>query len=480
MERKFADLEPKKVFEFFEDITNIPRGSKNEGAISDYLVEFAGERGLLAYRDECRNVTILKPATSGMEDKDTIILQAHMDMVCVKDDGIDKDMSKDPIDACIDGDFIRANGTSLGADDGIGIALILAVLDSDEISHPMIEAVFTAEEETGLDGANGYDVSRLKGRRFINIDTEEENHLVIGCAGGIRCDLSSKCKNKKVEGFIYEISISRLSGGHSGTEIDKGSANANVLMGRFLRLAMNEVEMALGSYSGGTKDNAICPAASATVILKKKQGKAFEKLVKTFADDMAAEYSATDPELSVKCKDKGKGKLEVMSTKDMTRFVSLLNVLPNGVVKMSQVSDMVETSANIGVASAKAKNFSITVSLRSNRDSALDWMISKVETLAAAFEMQYDARGRYPVWECREVSDFAKSAAGLYRTLFDKDIEIMTIHAGLECAIFSKKINGIDAISIGPDMEAVHSTKERLSISSTKREWKYLTELLKL
>ena len=480
MEKKFADLEPKKVFGFFEDITNIPRGSKNEGAISDYLVEFAGERGLLAYRDEYRNVTILKPATSGMEDKDTVILQAHMDMVCVKDDGTDKDMSKDPVDAYVDGDYIRARGTSLGADDGIGMALILAVLDSDDISHPMIEAVFTAEEETGLNGAGGYDVSRLKGKRFINLDTEEENHLVIGCAGGIRCDLSSKCKNKKIEGSIYEISISHLTGGHSGTEIDKGSANANVLMGRFLRLAMNEVEIALGSYSGGTKDNAICPAATATVLLKKKQGKAFEKLVKSFADDTASEYGRTDPELSVKCKDKGKGKLEVMSTKDMVRFVSLLNVLPNGVVKMSQISDMVETSANIGIASAKAKNFGITVSLRSNSDSALEWMISKVETLAAAFETEYAGRGKYPAWDCREVSDFAQKAAGLYRSLFGSDILPITIHAGLECAIFSKKISGIDAISIGPDMEAVHSTSERLSISSTKREWEYLTELLKL
>ncbi len=480
MGTKFADLKPQKVFEFFEALTGIPRGSGNEAAVSDYLVDFAGKRGLIAHRDSLNNVTILKPATSGMEDKDTVILQAHMDMVCVKDDDVDADMTKDPIDAYVEGDYIKARGTTLGADDGIGIALILAVLDSDDIKHPMIEAVFTADEEVGLDGAIGYDVSRLKGKRFINIDTEEENHLVIGCAGGIRCNLSSKCKNKKVEGAVYELGISGLTGGHSGVEIDKGSANANVLLGRFLALAAKEIELGLGSFSGGTKDNAITTSATATVILKKKQGRALEKLVKSFAESIASEYGKTDPDFVIKCKDKGKGKLEVMSTKDMTKFLSLLNVLPYGVIKMSQIADMVETSANIGVVNAKAKGFSVSVSLRSNKDATLEWMIGKIETLARVFEVEYSSSGRYPAWESNGVSDFARSAKETYERLFGKDIEIIMIHAGLECAVFSKKIKGIDAISIGPDMTAVHSTAEKLSISSTQLEWEYLQELLKL
>ena len=480
MEQNISDLEPRKVFGFFEELTRIPRGSGNEKAVSDYLVDFADKRGLLAYRDDYYNVTILKPATAGMEEKDTVVLQAHMDMVCIAEEGAGIDMSKDPIDAYIDGDWVKARGTTLGADDGIGISLILAVLDSNDISHPMIEAVFTADEEVGLNGANGYDAARLKGKRFINIDTEEENHIVVGCAGGCRCILSSKCKNTKVEGTVYEIGISGLTGGHSGTEIHKGQANANVLMGRLLDMVLADVEIGIGAYSGGLKDNAICRSASATVVVKKKQAKSFEKYIRSFCESVLAEYGKTDPDFKIKCKDKGKGKFEVMSTKDMRRFVSLLNVIPNGVVKMSQNSEMVETSSNIGVALAKPKSFSVCASLRSNKEASLEWMISKVRILAEAFGTQFSCNGRYPAWDGADASDFALAAQDLYKKMFDTDIDILTIHAGLECAIFSEKIKGIDAISIGPDMFDVHTPSERLSISSTGREWRFLQELLKL
>lgn len=477
---KLSELEPKRVFTFFEELTRIPRGSGNEKGVSDYLVGFADKRGLIAYRDDCNNVTILKPATSGMEDKDTVIMQAHMDMVAVKDEDSSLDLTKDPLDVFVDGDYVKARGTSLGADDGIGIALILAVLDSDDISHPMLEAVFTTDEEVGLGGANGYDCSRIKGKRFINIDNEDEAQIVIGCAGGCRCEITNKCKNSKVEGNIYEIGISGLTGGHSGVEIHKGRANANVLLGRLLDLALQEVELNLGTYEGGVKDNAICSSASATVVVKKKHCKTFERIVKSFCESILAEYGRTDPEFMIKCKDKGKGKLEVMSTKDFTKFVWLLNLLPNGVMKMSQISDMVETSANIGVVNAKPKSFAITVSLRSNKDASLDWMISKVSMLASAFNVGFNCKSRYPAWESQDVSEFAKSARDVYMRLFNKDIRIETIHAGLECAVFSKKIAGMDAISIGPDLRGVHSTSEMLSISSTAREWSFILELLKL
>ena len=480
MEQKLTDLEPKKVFGFFAELTRIPRGSGNEKAVSDYLVDFADKRGLIAYQDEFNNVTILKPATAGMEDKDTVILQAHMDMVCIAGEGTDFDFTKDPIDAYVEDDHVMARGTTLGADDGIGIALILAVLDSDDISHPMIEAVFTTDEEQGLNGVNGYDADRLKGKRLINIDTEEENHIVTGCAGGCRCDLTSKCKNTKVEGNIYEIGILGLAGGHSGTDIDKGSANANVLLGRFFDTVLKEVELNIGSYSGGTKDNAICSSALATVVVKKKHSKTFEKYVKSFCESILAEYKKTDPDFKFRCKDKGKGKLEVMSTKDMIRFVSLLNVLPNGVVKMSQTADIVETSSNIGVVTAKPKNYSICVSLRSNREPSLEWMISKVNKIAEAFAAQFVCRGRYPAWDRSDGSDLARSALEVYKRMFDRDIEIVKIHAGLECAVFSQKLKGVDAISIGPDIFSAHSPQEKLSVSSTAREYRFLLELLKL
>ncbi len=479
MEQKLTDLEPKKVFEFFDELTRIPRGSGNETAVSDYLVDFADRRGLIAYRDEWNNVTILKPATTGMEEKETVILQAHMDMVCIAEEGKDIDFTKNPIEAYVDGDFVRARGTTLGADDGIGVALILSVLDSDEISHPMIEAVFTADEEEGLNGANGYDASRLKGKRLINIDTEEENHIVTGCAGGIRCDLFSKCKTDKVEGTIYDFAITNLTGGHSGTEIHKGSANANVLMGRFLAMAAKNVEYSLAAYEGGTKDNAIATSAKVTVVVKKKNGKAFEKCVKSFGESVLAEYGRTDPEFALKCKDKGKGKLEVMGNKDFAKFTALLNLVPNGAIKMSQKTDMVETSANVGIVSAKPKSYNIRVSLRSNRDAALDWIAGKVEMLAKAYDVQFTGADRYPAWESVE-SDFANEAKALYERMFGRNIEIVTIHAGLECALFAKKIKGLDAISIGPDLENVHTASEKMYISSVKREWQYLLELLKL
>ena len=299
-------------------------------------------------------------------------------------------------------------------------------------------------------------------------------------AGGCRCALSSKCKNGKVEGSVYEITISGLTGGHSGTDIDKGSANANVLMGRLLQLAMQNCELNLGTYEGGTKDNAICTSASVTVVVRKKNSKAFEKSVKSFGEIIITEYGRTDPDLTIKYKDKGKGKLEVMSTKDTTRFVSILNVIPNGVTKMSQTSDIVETSSNIGVVTAKPKNFTICVSLRSNRNASLEWMISKIQILASALNAQLDVSGRYSAWEGDADSEFADKALALYKGMFNRDIEKVAIHAGLECAVFSKKLKDTDFISIGPDLMSAHSSGEKLSISSTRREWEFLQELLKL
>ncbi len=479
MDQRIAELNPQKVFGFFEELTKIPRGSGNEKGISDHLVNFANERGLIAYQDELMNVTILKPATAGMEVKPTVILQAHMDMVCQKEDDVSVDLTKDPVEAYVDGDLIKAKGTTLGADDGIGVALILAILDSDDISHPMIEALFTADEEIGLQGVRGYDCSRLKGTRLINLDSEEENTITIGCAGGSTCDISSKCKTTKVEGNIYDIAITDLTGGHSGTDIHLGRANANVLMGRFLSLAASQVELNLSTYEGGTRDNVICSSAKATVVVRKKQGKAFEKLIKSFGEDIMAEYGRTDPDFVIKCKDKGKGKLEVMSTKSLAGFVFLLNVLPNGVTKTSQISPMVETSSNIGVVTAKPKNYKICISLRSNRDASLEWMTQKVTMIANAIGADINIRAGYPAWESRQ-SDFADKAKALYERMFDRSIMIVSVHAGLECALLAQKIKDIDAISIGPYIKNAHTPKESLSVSSTGRIWEFLKELLKI
>ena len=478
---KISELDPNCVFERFEDITKIPRTSGNEKQISDYLVDFAGKRGFIAYQDKLNNVTILKPATAGMEDKDTVILQAHLDMVGAAQDGKSFDFAKDSVEAYIDGDYIKANGTTLGADNGIGIAMILAILDSDNISHPMIEAVFTVSEEVGLVGAAEYDYSKLSGRKMINLDTEEENHIVVGCAGGCTCTLSGKCKKEKNEGVVYDIIISNLAGGHSGCEIDKDRANANVLMGRILNEALKSCEMSLVSLEGGTLDNAICNHCKATVVVRKKTTKEFEKSVDTLKEELKREYKKSEPEMKIKVKEKGKEKLETVSGNDLNRIIGILVLAPNGVHRYSQeLDDMVSCSANVGIVRVKPKQYSVCVSLRGNLNSQLEEQKNKVDALAKAFEANLVINGCYPAWESDNTSDFALKVKEVYQKKFNKDIEIVSIHAGLECAQFSNHIKGLDVISIGPNMEGVHTPNEKLDISSVKREWELLKEILKL
>lgn len=476
-----SELEPKCVFKHFEDITDIPRKSGNEKQVSDYLVEFAGKRGFIAYQDKLGNVTILKPATAGMEDKDTIILQAHMDMVGAVDEGKSFDFTKDHIETYIDGNYIKAKGTTLGADDGIGMALILAVLDSDSLSHPMIEAVFTVSEEIGLDGANGYDYSKLKGKKMINLDTEEENRIVIGCAGGSGFTLSGKCKKEKNEGIVYDISISNLKGGHSGSDIHKDRANANVLMGRILKEASKASEISLANIEGGDFDNAICNHCKATVVVKKKTSKEFEKAVEELKDSIKSEYIKSDPDMKIKIKEKGKEKIETVSESDFKKITGLLSLLPNGVYKYSQeLENTVLASSNIGIARVKPKQFSFCVFLRGNKTSLLEDLKNKVWGLAEAFEVNAEKRSDYSPWETLGVSDFANKVSDIYKRKFNRDIEIVTIHAGLECALFSNNIKNLDVISIGPDIDNAHTTSETLSIDSVRREWELLKEILVL
>lgn len=476
-----SELEPKCVFEQFEKITKIPRGSGNEKKISDFLVEFAGERGLIAYQDGLHNVIILKPATPGMEDKETLILQAHMDMVCVCDDTSSFDFLNNPIEAYVDGKYIRAKGTTLGADDGIGMALILAVLASDSIPHPMIEAVFTSEEETGLGGANGLDYSKLSGKRIVNLDTEEENNLVIGCAGGCRVSYSGKCKKDKVEGIQYDIVVKGLKGGHSGTEIGYDHANANNLLGRILLRASNSAEVFLCSFEGGTMDNAICNHAKASVIVKKKTAKEFEKCLESLIEDLKNEYPVSEPDMNIKVKEKGKAKEEVISSTDFEKVIGIINTVPSGVIKYSQsIENMVTASANIGIVRVKPKSFEVHVSLRGNRNSHVEDLIEKTRIIALSYGCNYEITGSYCAWECEKPSDYALKIAEIYRERFGKNQDIISIHAGLECACFADKVEGADIISIGPDISGAHTTHESLDIESVAREWELLQEILKI
>lgn len=476
-----SELEPKCVFEQFEKIISIPRTSGNEKQISDYLVEFAGKRGFIAYQDKLCNVTILKPATPGMEEKDTIILQAHMDMVGAIEEGSNFDFNKDSIEAFVEDNFIKSKGTTLGADNGIGMAIILAILESDDLAHPMIEAVFTVGEEVGLDGANGYDYSKLKGRKLINLDTEEENHIVIGCAGGCRCNISDKCKKEKVEGILYEIIVSNLTGGHSGCEIHKDRANANVLMGRILAKAIDSCELSLVSMEGGTLDNAICTHCKAVVAVKKKNTKDFEKTIDNMRDDIKREYSVSDPDMKIKIKEKGKEKVEAVSDSDFKRIIGLLLDVPNGVAKYSQeMPKMVVASSNVGIVRVKPKQFCISLSLRGNRNSYLDNLKRRVSALAFAFDSKLEIVGNYVPWEACDNNELAEKILDVYKKKFNRDIEIVNIHAGLECALFCNNIKNLEAVSIGPDIFGAHTTGEKVDIDSVKREWELVKEILVL
>lgn len=475
-----SSLEPKEVFDFFEEICAIPRPSRNEKQISDYLVAFANQRNLEVYQDEVWNVIIKKPATAGYENKDTIIMQAHTDMVCVFDDTAEADPALKGVVPLVDKDNITAKGTTLGADDGIGMAYILAVLDSNDFPHPAIEAVFTSSEEVGLDGAKALDVSKLSGRKMINIDTEEENHLVIGCAGGCRSDMTLKYKPVKSKGRLLSLKIGGLVGGHSGVEIDKGSANANVLMGRVLYELASKHNIELVSVRGGDKDNAISTSCEAKILAKKKEVGEIEASVMNICKHLKAEFFGTDPDMYMELTNEGKSKCKVLKKADFAKFLSLVNLIPYGVIKMSQVTPgLVETSINHGILDVSDGVISITNSIRSNITSGKEWKKNKHQIIAETFGAELVFRGEYPSWESNGITDFVKLAAAKYDEVMHKPIEIITIHAGLECALFCEKIPGLEAISIGPEMSGVHTVNEALNIESVQNEWKVIKAILK-
>lgn len=478
--KKMTHIEPKIVFKHFDEICKIKRPSYDEGAISEYLVQFAVNHDLEYHHDEANNVIIYKGATQGRETDEKIILQSHIDMVCVADGKSVDEAFENGVEAYVDGDHIRAKGTTLGADDGIGIAMTLAILASEDISHPGIEAVFTTSEEVGLDGAKALDESRLSAKKMINIDTEEEDNLVIGCAGGCRSDISFTYKPVKEKGLELKLVMSGLTGGHSGVEIHKGSANANVLMGRLLYLISKSIPYGLKSIHGGEKENAICDSCEAIIIIKKKYLDDVLNIVSEYREEVKISYFVTDPYLDVMAIPGEKVKEKCVETSDRDRIINIIVAAPHGVMKMRQSDPrFVEKSLNLGVLSVDDGKVSISHCLRSNSDANKKWLQERLSIIANAFGAEIDFNGDYPAWESVDVSDFAKSVAGKYEKLFGKPINIHTEHAGLECALFSKKIPGIDAISIGPNITGAHTVSEALSISSVQREWELIKEILK-
>lgn len=473
------NLEPKDVFHFFEEICNIPHGSGNVEKISNYLVNFAKKRNLEVFQDELKNVVIIKEATNGYEKEEPVIIQGHMDMVAVQKPDCNIDMKTEALRLAIDGDNVYAKGTSLGGDDGIAVAYALALLDSDTYEHPRLEVVITVDEEVGMDGARGIDLSMLKGHRMLNIDSEEEGIFLTSCAGGARIDCFLPVTREKLKGSLYEVVIGGLQGGHSGCEIDKERGNSNSLFGRMFTELGKKVSFRLISIAGGLADNAIPRETTAKVVVLEKEA-VFENEIRLFEQKMKKELETKEPEFCIVIKKDGVFEADAFSEEINRRAVQLLTALPNGVQAMSlDVKGLVETSLNMGIVNTKQNELQVQISVRSSIESAKEALIQKVETVTELCGGKTVVSSEYPGWAYRKDSPLRDTVVRVYREMYGKEPEIQAIHAGLECGILAEKIEDLDCVSLGPDMKNIHTTEETLSISSAKRVWEFCLEVLR-
>lgn len=460
-----------KVFFFFEEISKIPHPSSKTSQIADYIENFAKTRGLWYKRDNADNVIIRKPATKGLENRPTIIFQGHTDMVADKVKGCSIDMNKEGLKIYRDGDFIRAEGTTLGADDGIAVAYALAILDSDDIEHPEFEALFTSDEEIGLIGAAALDTTELHGKTMINIDSDDEGIFTVGCAGGLRMDFTLPYVRKEESSNTYKITVSGLQGGHSGTEIDKGRENAIKVL---IDVIGNAAEIKLSEISGGNADNAI-PRFAECIVSLDSDVWVKEKLIPT----VIKRYKEAEPQINISIEPVGKT-LPLFDTVSTAKIFKFIKRMPTGVYNMSsEIPGLVETSSNLGILGMNEGRVTLSVSLRSSKNEKKDALKASFNSLAEEYSAQVSERGAYPAWEYKKDSHLRDVMRDVYVKEYGKEPQIITIHAGLECGIFSEKIPGLDCVSIGPDNFDIHTPEERLSISSTARVWDYLLKVLK-
>ncbi|MBE7051792.1 MAG: aminoacyl-histidine dipeptidase [Ruminococcaceae bacterium] len=471
-----SHLEPVNVFAFFEQLSTIPHGSGNRAPVARWLEEFAQSRNLECHRDSLDNIIIIKPATPGYENSEPIILQAHTDMVCEKAPDVSIDFEKEAIELVIDGDFIRANGTTLGGDDGVGVALIMAVLDSRNIEHPRLEALFTSDEEIGMIGANDLDTTPLKGKRMINIDCEEEGVFTLGCAGGNVTKVIMPLESSGFDGLYYKINISGLCGGHSGCDIHRGRVNANVLMGRLLASIDTCVDLRIASISGGMRDNVI--ASSCQAIVAVDCSDEFEEEFQKQKTDYVSEYNAVEEGITL---DFEMVKPQTVLSKDSTeKVITMLILAPDGIQDMSRnIGGLVQTSLNLGILSVNEKIGEFSYCVRSSVESQKKDVCQRLKRLATMLGGSVEIIGDYPAWEYMPESELRNLMVAVFEDQYGKTPELTTIHAGLECGILSSKISGLDCVAFGPDVYEVHTCRERMSISSVGRLWNMLVEVLK-
>ena len=471
--------EPNDVFRFFEEISKIPHGSYNTKEISDYLANFAVERGLKFVQDELNNVIIYGPASEGFESAEPVILQGHMDMVCEKETGLDIDMTKEPIKLMIDGEFLTADGTTLGGDDGIAVAMMLALLDSKEYNHPALECVFTVDGETGLEGAEGIDVSNLKGSRMINIDSEEEGIFTVSCAGGSACEGHIPVTRVKAEGEAYVLRLNGLLGGHSGMEIDKERANSNLVMGRILSDLSSKVVFKLATFKGGAFDNAI-PKDTTAEILVASGAEFIEGMVDDLRAKLKNEFHASDPNIALELTKLEAPTCDPIDSESTSRLIGFLLNVPDGIINMSMdIKGLPEVSLNLGICELKEFEFNTLHGLRSSVDSRLMFLQKRLTSYYLQFGGDVEHKLYYPGWEYKPDSPLRDTCVKVFKEVYGKDPLVLATHAGLECGFFAGKMGAdFDAVSIGPDMFDVHSPNEKLSIPSTQRTWNFLLKVL--
>lgn len=458
-------LKPERVFKFFEKISAIPRGSSNTEAISDYCEEFAKSRELEYVREKCGNIIIRKDASAGCKSLEPILIQGHLDMVWEKTVDCDIDFENEGLRLKRDDEFVFAEGTTLGGDDGIAVAMGLAILDDDDIIHPPLEVLFTVDEEVGMTGAYELDASNIYSRRLINLDSEEEGALLAGCAGGARAEIKLNY-NKCIEEMpAYKLTLSGLHGGHSGAEIHIGYANANKVMGRILSEIADE--LMLVSINGGTMDNAITRSCEAVIIADNIND----------INSLLFDYKFKEPFIDFKVEKCISS--SHYSVEDSKRIISIINELSNGVISMSEdIEGLVETSLNLGIIKTKEACIRLTFSVRSSVNEKKEALIESLKSIAQKYDAKFSDYGRYPAWEFKKNSDFRDKIVSIYKKMFKKELKVSVIHAGLECGLFSEKIKGLDAVSIGPDIIDIHTPDERLSIASVQRTWDFLLKIL--
>ena len=474
-----SHLEPQNLFSYFETICGIPHGSGNTGGIVDYCVRFAEERGLSWYRDGANNLVIRKPASPGYEQAETVILQGHTDMVCEKDPGVDFDFTKDGIRLIVEGDTLRADGTTLGGDNGIAVAMCLAILDSRDLPHPPLEVLLTADEEIGMLGAFAFDCSQLSGHKLINLDSEYEGVLMCSCAGGANAYSKLPVQRESLELTLVELEISGLTSGHSGVEIDKGRANSNVLMGRLLHGLSGKAPFRLVRLEGGSRETAIAAETTAVIGVEGSASPLLEE-AERWAAILKKEYAATEPNLSVSARAGAKASAAALSAAGTEKVLKVLLALPDSVQAMSaDMPGLVQTSLNFGILRLDETELFLSNTVRSSMTTQKEWILERVAAIVSLAGGTTEFSGSYPGWSYNPRSVVKDTILRVYRELFGKEATVEAVHAGIECGLFADSIPDLDCVSIGPEMAGVHTPREHLSIASSARTYQLLCEVLK-